>query len=188
MIENAQSNEPALKQQFLVRAKAMSELPEVFRCQKVTQLLCEMLALGVRDEAEIFQTVYGDPGGREYWGAHLSEPIGAYPACEKLEIIRLVEQSHLPVRRTLDKLGIQPARFYRWYDRLQTGGPRRWKTRHQGRSTSGTASPRQYANGSFSWPWMSRSYHHGNWPHALPIRPTTLYQKLRSIGCSRRMI
>ncbi|MFY9837832.1 MAG: IS3 family transposase [Xanthobacteraceae bacterium] len=46
-----------------------------------------------------------------------------YSASEKLEIIRLVEQSHLPVRRTLEKLGIQPARFYRWYDRLQTGGP-----------------------------------------------------------------
>ena len=46
-----------------------------------------------------------------------------YPASEKLEIIRLVEQSHLPVRRTLETLGIQPARFYRWYDRLQTGGP-----------------------------------------------------------------
>ena len=45
-----------------------------------------------------------------------------YPASEKLEIIRPVEQSHLPVRRTLEKLGIQPARFYRWYDRLQTGG------------------------------------------------------------------
>lgn len=29
-----------------------------------------------------------------------------YPASEKLEIIQLVEQSHLPVRRTLDKLGI----------------------------------------------------------------------------------
>ena len=28
-----------------------------------------------------------------------------YPASEKLEIIRLVEHSHLPVRRTLDKLG-----------------------------------------------------------------------------------
>ena len=39
-----------------------------------------------------------------------------YPASEKLEIIRLVEQSHLPVRRTLDKLGILPATFYRWYD------------------------------------------------------------------------
>ena len=46
-----------------------------------------------------------------------------YPASEKLEIIRLVEQSHLPVRRTLAKLGIQPATFYRWYDRYQTGGP-----------------------------------------------------------------
>ena len=31
-----------------------------------------------------------------------------YPASEKLEIIRLVERSHLPVRRTLDKLGIFP--------------------------------------------------------------------------------
>src|ERR1700730_5759196 len=32
-----------------------------------------------------------------------------YPACEKLEIIQLVEQSHLPVRRTLEKLGIPRA-------------------------------------------------------------------------------
>jgi len=45
-----------------------------------------------------------------------------YPASEKLEIIRLVEQSHLSARRTLDKLGILPATFYRWYDRYQTGG------------------------------------------------------------------
>ncbi len=46
-----------------------------------------------------------------------------YPASEKLEIIRLVEQSHLPVRRTLDKLGILPGSFYRCYDRYQTSGP-----------------------------------------------------------------
>ena len=45
-----------------------------------------------------------------------------YPASEKLEIIRIVEQSHLPVRRTLDKLGILPGSFYRWYDRYQAGG------------------------------------------------------------------
>jgi transposase InsO family protein len=38
-----------------------------------------------------------------------------YPASEKLEIIRLVEQSHLPVRRTLDKLGVSRPAFYRWY-------------------------------------------------------------------------
>jgi putative transposase len=46
-----------------------------------------------------------------------------YPASEKLEIVWLVEQSHLPVRRTLEKLGIPRATFYRWYDLYQTGGP-----------------------------------------------------------------
>ena len=46
-----------------------------------------------------------------------------YPAGEKLEIIRLVEQSPLPVRRTLETLGIPRATFYRWYDLYQTGGP-----------------------------------------------------------------
>jgi putative transposase len=46
-----------------------------------------------------------------------------YPAPEKLEIIRLVEQSHLPVRRTLAQIGVPPATFYRWYDLYQTSGP-----------------------------------------------------------------
>ena len=46
-----------------------------------------------------------------------------YPAGEKLEIIRLVKQSHLPVRRTLEKLGVTRATFYRWCDVYQSGGP-----------------------------------------------------------------
>src|SRR5271163_4052455 len=46
-----------------------------------------------------------------------------YPASEKAEIIRLVEQSHLPAKRTLDQLGIPRATFYRWYDRYRDGGP-----------------------------------------------------------------
>ena len=46
-----------------------------------------------------------------------------YPASEKLEIIRLVERSHLSVRRTLERLGIPKATFYRWCDLYQTGGP-----------------------------------------------------------------
>ena len=45
-----------------------------------------------------------------------------YPASEKLEIIRLVEQSHLPIKQTLDNLGIPHTTFYRWYDRYQIGG------------------------------------------------------------------
>ena len=46
-----------------------------------------------------------------------------YPAADKREIIRLVEQSALPVRRTLEKIGIPRATFYRWYALYQTGGP-----------------------------------------------------------------
>ena len=46
-----------------------------------------------------------------------------YSASDKTEIIRLVEQSHLPARRTLEKLGIPRSSFYRWYDRHRRGGP-----------------------------------------------------------------
>ncbi|WP_157851873.1 helix-turn-helix domain-containing protein, partial [Rhodobacter capsulatus] len=53
------------------------------------------------------------------WG----RPRMRYPAAEQLEIIRLVEQSHLSVRRTLAKIGIPPTTFYRWYDRFVEHGP-----------------------------------------------------------------
>ncbi len=46
-----------------------------------------------------------------------------YPPSEKLEIIQLVEQSHLPAKRTLEKLGVTRSTFYRWYDRWREGGP-----------------------------------------------------------------
>ena len=45
-----------------------------------------------------------------------------YPASEKLEIIRLVEGSHLPVNRTLEKLGVSRPTFYRWCDLYQRFG------------------------------------------------------------------
>lgn len=45
-----------------------------------------------------------------------------YPATEKLEIIRLVEQSHIPAKQVLDRLGIPRTTFYRWYDKYVQGG------------------------------------------------------------------
>jgi putative transposase len=45
-----------------------------------------------------------------------------YPASEKLEIIRLVERSHLPAKQTLDMLGIARTTFYRWYERFRLEG------------------------------------------------------------------
>jgi hypothetical protein len=56
-----------------------------------------------------------------------------YPASEKLEIIRLVEESTLPVRRTLEKIGIPHATFYRWYGR--------WMSRRCHRGNWPCASP-----------------------------------------------
>jgi putative transposase len=45
-----------------------------------------------------------------------------YLATEKLEIIRLVEQSHLPSKRTLTMLGIPRTTLYRWYERYEAFG------------------------------------------------------------------
>jgi putative transposase len=45
-----------------------------------------------------------------------------YPASEKLEIIRTVEGSHLPVKRTLTMLGIPSSTYYDWYARWVDGG------------------------------------------------------------------
>ena len=45
-----------------------------------------------------------------------------YSASDKLEIIRLVETSSLPVRRTLAVIGIPKSTFYAWLDRYEQGG------------------------------------------------------------------
>ena len=45
-----------------------------------------------------------------------------YSASEKREIIDLVENSSLPVRRTLDQLHIPKSTFYGWYERFPEDG------------------------------------------------------------------
>jgi putative transposase len=42
---------------------------------------------------------------------------------DRVEIIRLVKDFHLPARRTLELLSIARSSFYRWYDRYQRDGP-----------------------------------------------------------------
>ena len=41
---------------------------------------------------------------------------------EKMEIIRIVEQSHLPIKHTLKELAIASSTFYNWYQRFQIYG------------------------------------------------------------------
>ena len=76
-----------------------------------------------------------------------------YPASEKLEIIQLVEQSHLPARHTLQKLGIPRATFHRWYDRFLTGGVEALEDRSPRPNRFGTGFRMTCAIGSWSWPW-----------------------------------
>ena len=55
-----------------------------------------------------------------------------YTADERLEIIGLVESSHLGVKRTLEKLGVARPTFYRWYARHQTRGEAGLKNHYRG--------------------------------------------------------
>ena len=55
-----------------------------------------------------------------------------YPASEKLEIIRLVEHSHLSAKRTLDKIGVSRPTFYRWCDLYQRFGEEGLEDRRSG--------------------------------------------------------
>ena len=75
-----------------------------------------------------------------------------YPASEKLEIIRLVEGSHLPTTRMLDKLGIPKTTFYRWYDRYLSGGPEALEDRSPRPSRVWNRILKRCARRSRAWP------------------------------------
>ena len=81
-----------------------------------------------------------------------------YPAAEKLEIIQLVEQSHLPVRRSLEQIGIpRNPRFIDGAIFIRLEGQRRWTIATLGLIGCGTASPMTSAPGSSHWPSTSRA-------------------------------
>ena len=46
-----------------------------------------------------------------------------YPVPEKIETIRIVEQSSLSAGKTLEQKGIPRSTFYRWYDQYVSVGP-----------------------------------------------------------------
>jgi transposase-like protein len=85
---------------------------------EVRELRREASALKEGGRADAREPATGKKRDRGWGGRRMR-----YPAAEKLEIIGLVEQSPLPVRHTLAKLGIPRATFYRWYERCSRGGP-----------------------------------------------------------------
>jgi hypothetical protein len=65
-----------------------------------------------------------------------------YPASEKLESIRIVEQSHLPSKRTLDQLGIARRTFYHGTTAILKAALKRCRTSLRRRTGCGTVSRR----------------------------------------------
>jgi len=104
-----------------------------------------------------------------------------YPASEKLEIIGLVERSHLPVKQTLDKLGIPRTTFYRWYDRYQTGGPKALEDQSPRPSRVWIAFLMTFDSASLTLLWIFPSCHHGNWLCVLQTQKSSPWKR-----CFRR--
>lgn len=74
-----------------------------------------------------------------------------YPASDKLEIIRLVEESHLGVKRTLEKFGVSKSAFNRWYDLYARFGEQGLEDRHAGPGRVWNRIPTKYAAISSRW-------------------------------------
>jgi len=45
-----------------------------------------------------------------------------YTQSEKMEVIRMVENSSLSVKKTLEEIGVSRSTFYEWYKRYQEEG------------------------------------------------------------------
>jgi transposase-like protein len=106
-----------------------------------------------------------------------------YPASEKLEIIRIVEQSHLPAKKHAGQLGIPRRTFYRWYDRYLEGGPEALEDRPSAPSRVWNRIPTESMTRSSRWRWRVRTVAHVNWRCGSPTRSATSCQKPAFTGC-----
>lgn len=110
-----------------------------------------------------------------------------YPVSEKLEIIRIVEQSHLPVRRTLAQIGVPPTTFYRWYDRYVEHGPEGLEDRPSRPSKVWNRIPDTVRDRIVALALEEPDLSPGSLRFVSRIQKSISCQKLRCIGCSSPM-
>ena len=87
---------------------------------------------------------------------------------EKMEIIRLVENSKLGIKRTLINLGINKSTFYNWYARYQVLG-------YDG--IIGIGFLIMNVKRWLSWPWNGRNYPQWNLPGILQIMKDGIFPR-----------
>ncbi len=109
-----------------------------------------------------------------------------YTASEKLQIIQRVEQSSLPVRRTLRQLGIRKSTFYGWYRRYVEGGLEALEDQPPRPSRVWNKVPEEAVEAilelALAEPRRSRP---GSWPSNTPTPPDTMCPNPPSTGYSR---
>lgn len=110
-----------------------------------------------------------------------------YPAAEKLEIIRLVEQSALPVRRTLAHLGIPRATFYRWCEQFLAGGPEALVDTPSRPDRVWNRIPDDVRGRVVDLALAEPDCRRASWRRGSPMPRGTPSRKPRCIACSRRM-
>jgi transposase-like protein len=71
-----------------------------------------------------------------------------YSQSEKMQIIRIVEESPVSIKQTLLELNINRSTFYKWYRRYQEGGYEALANRYR--------PPKQFWNAIASWPGTLR--------------------------------
>ena len=108
------------------------------------------------------------------------------PASEKLEIIRLVEESKLSVKRTLEKLGVARSKFYRWYDLYQRFGAVGLEDRRSPPGRIWNRMPDAVRGQVIELALERPELRPGSWPSRSPTRKLSLSRKHRCIGCCER--
>jgi putative transposase len=110
-----------------------------------------------------------------------------YSPSEKLEIIRIVEDSELSVRRTLKELGIHCSTFYNWYrryleDSVEGLGPKQPKAR-----TFWNKIPEEVKEQVVEIALEETNLYPESWPVESPILMSTSSQNPAFIGFSKPM-
>ena len=103
-------------------------------------------------------------------------------AAEKLEIIRLVEQSSLSVRRTLAQLGIPRSTFYAWYERYLARGAGALEDGQPAPHRVWNKLPDTVADALLRSRSKSRRCRRGSWRSPSSISSATLSRNHRSTG------
>ena len=92
-----------------------------------------------------------------------------YSQAEKMEVIRIVEDSELGITRTLKELQIHKSTFYSWYKRYLEDGYPGLKISTLPIECSGTRSQRRSEAKCWIWPWSNPNVRREKWRVFIPI-------------------